>query len=134
MFSEVVVYSDKVKRGDLRTEGRWRRCASDMFSDVRERVMYLCREVVETFVRFVIRVYPIKVNEILPDGLMSLNDKIYRTWLTWSIPSGTSIGFQRFSILIFPATFLTMIAFLEFRMQIEVSIVASNSVPRCHGK
>ena len=29
-----------------------------------------------------------------------------RTWLTWSIPSGTSIGFQRFSVLIFPATFL----------------------------
>ena len=38
--------------------------------------MYLCREMVETFIRFVIRVYAIKVNEILPDGLMSVNDKI----------------------------------------------------------
>ena len=38
--------------------------------------MYLCREVVETFIRFIIRVYAIKVNEILPDGLMSLNGKI----------------------------------------------------------
>ena len=47
-----------------------------MFSNAQERVTYLCREVVETFVRFVIRVYAIKVNEILPEGLMSVNDKI----------------------------------------------------------
>ena len=32
--------------------------------------------------------------------------KFDTTWLTWSIPSGTSIGFHRFSVLIFPATFL----------------------------
>ena len=87
MFPEIVVHPDKVKRGgnedygvgtlnNLRTEGRSCHCASDMFSNAQETVMHLCHEVVGMFVRFVIRVYTIKVNEILPDGLMSFNGKI----------------------------------------------------------
>ena len=60
----------------------------------------------EPLFRFVDRTNTIKMDEILEReiGISSLYHRTFKP--TWSIPSGTAIGCQCFSVLIFPATFL----------------------------